>query len=212
LDFQKPYVKDDISVKRMRKQSNGEISLIEVVKKIKPTTLIGCSGMAGAFTDDVITSMASTFERPIIFPLSNPTEKCERQPVDIVSLTDGKALIATGSPFEAVGFKGKVYRISQCNNALVFPGIGLGVVALKSKSLNQNMLWAACRTLANYPVKDDGLLPELNEAYTVSRQVAFAVARQSVLDGLSTVDGEDDIWELIGNTIWEPKYYPYRKV
>ena len=212
MDFQKPYVKNDDDVKRFYKQASGEISLLEVVKKVKPTTLIGCSGMAGAFTDDVIKAMAAGFAQPIIFPLSNPTDRCERQPLDIIKLTAGKALIATGSPFKPVGYKGKVYRIAQCNNALVFPGIGLGVVALKSKKLNQNMLWSACRTLANYPVKDDGLLPMLNEAYAVSRQVAFAVARQAVLDGLSAVEGEDDIWKLIDNTIWEPKYYPYRKI
>ena len=212
LDFQKPYVKSDEDVQHLARQENGEISLLEVVKKIKPTTLIGCSGMSGAFTDDVIQSMASAVKTPIIFPLSNPTENCERPPLDIIRLTDGKALIATGSPFASVGYKGKVYRIAQCNNALVFPGIGLGVVALKSRKLNQNMLWAACKTLANYPVKDDGLLPTLNEAYAVSRQVAFAVARQAILDGFSSIEGEDDIWRLIENTIWEPKYYPYRKV
>ena len=127
--------------------------------------------------------------------------------MDIIRLTEGRALIATGSPFDDVGFKGKAYRIAQCNNALVFPGIGLGVVAIGAKRFNDSMLWAACKALANYCVQDDALLPSLNEAYSVSRQVAFAVARQAIQEKVA--DSVDDIWHKIDHVIWKPKYYPY---
>ena len=212
LDYQKPYVKSAAEVENFDRDENGEISFQEVVYRVRPTTLIGCSGVKDAFDEEIIETMTEVVTRPIIFPLSNPTSRCERQPFELIRQTEGQALIATGSPFDPVGYRGEVYRIAQCNNALVFPGIGLGVVALKSRKLTSNMLWAACRALAAYPVKDGGLLPTLNEAYSVSRQVAFAVGRQAVLDGVASVEDESDIWHLIESTIWEPKYYPYRRV
>jgi malate dehydrogenase (oxaloacetate-decarboxylating) len=210
LDFQLPYSRSGEEVSKWAKDKLGRIELSEVIEQIKPTTLIGCSGVAGAFTDVVIEGMAKNNNRPIIFPLSNPTERSECTPSDIIRITDGRGLIATGSPFSPVGYKGRVYRIAQCNNALVFPGIGLGVVAMKCKKLTQKMLWAACRTLANYHVKDDSLLPSLDEAYSVSRQVAFSVALQAVEDGVTRVDCKEDIWKLIDNAVWEPKYYHYK--
>ncbi|WP_224728210.1 NAD-dependent malic enzyme [Cysteiniphilum sp. JM-1] len=207
MDFQRPYACTRESVKGWSADEQGRIALAEVVKQAKPTTLIGCSGVANAFTDDVILSMAENNDRPIIFTLSNPTSRCERVPQDIIRLTEGRALIATGSPFDDVGYKGKVYRIAQSNNALVFPGIGLGIVAIAAKRFTDNMLWAACKALANYSTQDDALLPKLSEAYSVSRQVAFAVARQAIEDGVA--QDVDDIWRKIDQVIWEPKYYPY---
>ncbi len=208
LDFQKPYVRKKSEVDAWAKDKMGGVAIEEVVRRVAPTTLIGCSGVAGAFTDEIISEMNRSNGRPIIFPLSNPTERCERAPSDIIRLTEGSALVATGSPFAPVGYKGKVYRIAQCNNALVFPGIGLGVVAMKCKKLTQNMLWAACKTLSKYPVKDDSL----DEAYSVSRQIAFSVAMQAVKDKVTAIESTQDIWHRIDNTVWEPKYYPYKKV
>ncbi|WP_116964495.1 NAD-dependent malic enzyme [Fastidiosibacter lacustris] len=208
MDFQRPYARTRELVKDWSHDEQGRISLLEVVKQAKPTTLIGCSSVANAFSDDVILEMADNIERPIIFTLSNPTSRCERIPQDIIRLTEGRALIATGSPFDDVGYKGKVYRIAQSNNALVFPGIGLGIVAIQAKRFTENMLWAACKALANYSTQDDdALLPKLSEAYSVSRQVAFAVARQAIEDGVA--EDVDDIWRKIDHVIWEPKYYPY---
>ena len=211
LDFQVPYVRKKQDVEGWNLNESGHASLDEVVDRVKPTTLIGCSGVAGAFTDNIINNMAKNNNRPIIFPLSNPTERCERVPADIIRLTDGHGLVATGSPFGSVGYKGKVYRIAQCNNALVFPGIGLGVVAMKCKKLTSNMLWAACKTLSKYPMKDDALLPSLDEAYSVSRQIAFSVAMQAVADKVTTVEDAQDIWRKIDNIVWEPRYYHYKK-
>ena len=210
LDFQMPYRRSTQDAISWSKDANGNINLEEVIRQVKPTTLIGCSGVSGAFTDEVIGEMAKNNVRPIIFPLSNPTEKSECTPSEIIRITEGRGLIATGSPFGSVGYKGRVYRIAQCNNALVFPGIGLGVVAMKCSKLTQNMLWAACRTLANYHVKDDSLLPSLDEAYSVSRQVAFSVALQAVEDGVTRVECTEDIWRKIDNAVWEPKYYHYK--
>ncbi len=207
MDFQRPYARKPEEVANWKRDENGFISLEEVIKQSQATTLIGCSGAANAFTDKAILQMAQNNANPIIFPLSNPTARCERVPEDIIRLTEGKALIATGSPFADVGYKGKVYRIAQSNNALVFPGIGLGIVAIQAKCFTDKMLWAACKALAKYSVQDEGLLPELNEAYSVSRHVAFAVARQAIEEGVA--EEVDDIWRKIDHVIWEPKYYPY---
>lgn len=207
IDFQRPYACTRQSVKDWPCDEEGRVLMPEVIKQSKPTTLIGCSGVANAFSDKIILEMAQNNERPIIFTLSNPTSSCERTPQDIIRLTEGRALIATGSPFKDVGYKGKVYPIAQSNNALVFPGIGLGIVAISAKRFTDNMLWAACKALANYSTEDDALLPKLSEAYSVSRQVAFAVARQGITDGVA--ENVDDIWCKIDQAIWEPKYYSY---
>ncbi|MCF6806781.1 NAD-dependent malic enzyme [Thiotrichales bacterium 19S9-12] len=212
LSFQKPYARKSSETKDFKRDEAGKISLEEVVAQVKPTTLIGCSGVAGAFSEKTIKLMAKHNDAPIIIPLSNPTERCEALPKDIIRITEGRALIATGSPFKPVGYKGTVYRVAQCNNALVFPGIGLGVVALKCKRLTSDMLWAACKALANYPIQDGALLPSLSEAYTVSRQVAFSVAHQAINENVASTDEDFDIWHLINNTTWEPKYYSYKKV
>lgn len=212
LSFQMPYARSKLETASFKRDNDGSISLEEVITQVKPTTLIGCSGVAGAFHEKIIRLMADYNKAPIIIPLSNPTERCEALPQDIIRITEGRALLATGSPFKPVGYKGDVYRVAQCNNALVFPGIGLGVVALSCKRLTSEMLWAACKALANYPIQDGALLPSLNEAYTVSRQVAFAVANQAVADGVTEIKAGEDIWHLINNATWEPKYYSYKKV
>lgn len=207
MDFQTPYARAREEVKAWQADELGYITLQEVVRQTKATTLIGCSGVADAFSDEVILEMAKNNLRPIIFTLSNPTSRCERVPADIIRLSEGRALIATGSPFGDVGYKGKVYRIAQSNNALVFPGIGLGIVAIQAKCFSDKMLWAACKALAKYSVEDEALLPRLSEAYSVSRQVAFAVAREAIEEGHA--DDVDDIWRKIDHVVWEPKYYPY---
>lgn len=208
-DFQKPYARAEDEVANWHKDENGNINLDEVVKNVQPTTLIGSSGVANVFTDEIIQNMTKFNNHPIIFPLSNPTTRCERNPSDIIHQSNGKALIATGSPFDPVGYQGEVYRIAQCNNALAFPGIGLGTVAMKCSKLTGNMLWAACKSLAAFPVRDNALLPSLDEAFSVSRQIAFSVAMQAVADGVTDVDNAQDIWQIIDRYVWHPKYYPY---
>ena len=190
--------------------------LLDVVKNAKPTILIGCSTVAGAFNEEVVKAMAQHAARPIILPLSNPTSLSEAKPSDLLDWTEGAALIATGSPFPDVLCQGRTYRIAQSNNALAFPGIGLGVIMSKATRLTDNMLWAATEALANCsPVCEDktaALLPKLAETHMVSRQVAIAVANAACADGVAGVPSDSDWQQLIRETTWVPEYYPYKAV
>ncbi|HXW60757.1 MAG TPA: oxaloacetate-decarboxylating malate dehydrogenase, partial [Myxococcota bacterium] len=187
--------------------------LLEVVKNAKPTILIGCSTVAGAFNEEVVKAMAEHVLRPIILPLSNPTTLSEAKPSDLLEWTEGAALIATGSPFADVLYEGKHYRIAQSNNALAFPGIGLGVIMSKATRLTDNMLWAATTALSRCsPVHQDktaALLPKLAETQRVSQQVAIAVAKAACRDGVAGISPETDWGQRIRETTWVPAYYPY---
>jgi len=198
---QKPYAKNP-------EEYHDIITLAEIVKQIKPTILIGCSSQAGAFTEAIIKNMAENTKRPIIFPLSNPTQKAEATPENLLHWTDGRALIATGSPFSPVNYKGKIYPIAQCNNALVYPGIGLGVLAVRSKLLTDNMLWAACLALSKFSTH--ALLPGLDQARETALAIAIAVADQAIKENLQRVVIEKDLPKHIQSTMWQPKYMPLR--
>lgn len=191
------------------------ISLEDVVANVKPTILIGSSTSPGAFTETIVREMAKHVERPIIFPLSNPTEKSEARPDDLIRWTNGKALIATGSPFEPVEFEGKKIPIAQCNNALVFPGIGLGVIAVKSKLVTDEMLWSACEeTVICSPILHDPngpLLPSFDQAPKLSREIAKAVAQEAINENLVQVPLNKPVEKIIDEMIWHPTYLPYRK-
>lgn len=204
---QKLFMRQDIAEKNM--------DLLTVVEKIKPTILIGCSAVAGAFSEKVIKSMANHCERPIIFPLSNPNSKAEALPEDMIRWTEGKAFIATGSPFADVNFRGEDYVIPQCNNALIFPGIGLGIIAVKAKYVSDGMINAAIKTLNQFaPVhkKTHGaILPPLDNARQIAQAIALAVARQAVQEGLTEIKSENDCLNCIQENIWRPHYLPFRR-
>ena len=155
--------------------------LIDVVKQAKPTVLIGVSGQPGLFTEGVIKTMHAGCNQPVVMPLSNPTSRVEATPEDILAWTDGKALVAGGSPFKPVELDGKTYPIAQCNNAYIFPGVGLGVVAAGASRVTDTMLTAASNALAKQaPIVQgtgEGLLPELAGIQELSRQIAFDVAQ-----------------------------------
>lgn len=196
------------------------ISLSDVVKNLHPTILIGCSAQGGAFTEVIIKEMAAYTEHPIIFPLSNPTSKCEATPYDLVRWTGGKALIATGSPFAPVEYRGKSIAITQCNNALAFPGIGCGILAARARKLTDAMLWAACQALAatsplllmvQHASDDLLLLPPLALATEVAQKVALAVAMQAQRDGVSEVESKatETMREFILQHLWTPEYQLY---
>ncbi|CAM4445968.1 MAG: NAD-dependent malic enzyme [Legionellaceae bacterium] len=191
------------------------ISLLDTVKMVKPTILIGCSARTGAFTRELIQEMAYYVEHPIILPLSNPNEYCEAEPVDIMTWTQGKALIATGSPFNNITVNGNETRIAQCNNALVFPGIGLGILAVKATQLTDNMIWVACQTLSEHaPVRHDlslPLLPSIEEAQAISYKIAVAVAKQAQKENVAQITNEN-IEKLINDISWEANYIPYQKI
>ena len=196
-------------------------SLLEVVKKVKPHVLIGTSTKPRSFTKEVVQEMAKHVERPIIFPLSNPTRLHEADPKDLFEWTDGKVLTATGSPFPPVEMKnGKKREIAECNNSTTFPGIGLGAVLSRAKLMTPPMLVAAVKALAaQAPALKDpdaGLLPDVTNVREISVQIAAAVIRQAVKDGLNqekdipTDDGE--LGEWIKEQMWNAEYRPFRKV
>jgi malate dehydrogenase (oxaloacetate-decarboxylating) len=215
LPFQEPYARKAEELNDWNVINPTNIELDDVVKKVKPTILIGCSTAAGAFNEDIVKYMASHVKRPIIMPLSNPNSLAEAKPDDLLKWTDAKAIIATGSPYPDVFFNQAWYRIAQSNNAFAFPGIGLGTLAVKAKRITDDMLWAATEALsACSPVNQDKmapLLPKLAEAKMVSLQVALAVAKQACDEGLAQVSSNVDLKELIKKCMWEPRYYPYRK-
>ncbi len=216
LFFQEPYARTREELTNWEVANSKNINLFDVVRHVKPTILIGCSTVTGAFSEEIIKEMAKNVHQPIILPLSNPTSKAEATPQNIIQWTDGRALIATGSPFGPVDYNGKTYEIAQSNNALVFPGLGLGVICAKAARVHDNMIWAACSTLSDHaPVLKDRtkpLLPDINDARMISRSIAIAVAKQAIQDGLANIDEKSDIEEIINNAMWQPQYYPYVKV
>lgn len=192
--------------------ANAEhITLLETIQHVKPTILIGTSAVAGAFSEDIVREMASHVEHPVIFPLSNPNERAEATPQQLIEWTDGKALIATGSPFQPVYYKGNQYVISQCNNFLAFPGLGLGVIASKPTLICDNMLWAASEALSRYTEGNEHtLLPILDDATDASYQVAIAVAQAAIDENYAQADTTKSAQELVDAVRWEPNYIPYR--
>lgn len=215
LPFQAPYARAHHEVNDWTLADANYISLADVVNHVKPTILIGCSTVTGAFTEEIVKTMAKHTERPIIMPMSNPTTLSEAKPEDLITWTNAKAIIATGSPFPNVRYNEKFYRIAQSNNALAFPGIGLGTIAAKATRVSEDMLWAATNALSECsPMRQDklaALLPKLSEAKMISKKVAIAVAEQARKEGLATVAEDANLSQLIQQTMWEPAYYPYRK-
>ena len=192
------------------------ISLLDVVKNAKPTVLIGVSGQPGLFTEEVIKTMAENCAHPIVLPLSNPTSRVEAVPADIIQWTDGRALIATGSPFAPVNYKGKLYNIPQCNNSYIFPGIGLGVLAASATRVTDSMLVASSGALADCsPMLKDlnaDLLPDINEIQKVSRLIAFKVAKAAMDAGVAPIVTDEILLENIEKNFWKPEYRHYKRI
>ena len=191
----------------------GGISLAEAVTRVHPTVLIGTSARAGAFTEAVIRDMAAHAERPVILPMSNPTALAEAVPADLITWSGGRALVAAGSPFGAVDHGGIRYEIGQANNALVFPGLGLGVIAARARRVTDGMLLAAARAvagLADIAAPGAPLLPRVADLRETSVAVAAAVARAAVADGVAAATLEADITAQVRALMWEPRYRPVR--
>lgn len=215
-DAQKLYGREPKEIESWAINEKKYPSLTDTVRHVRPTILIGCSAQTGAFSQDIIETMSTSCERPIIFPLSNPDEKCEAQPSDILVWSHGRALIATGTAFPAVEYHNRLLEIAQCNNALVFPGIGLGVLAVNASRLTKEMILAAAETLAKFaPSKKDSflpLLPSLDDAQTVAKQIAIAVAKCAIDSGHAQKNQEEDIEKLVDGMFWEPRYLPFKKI
>jgi malate dehydrogenase (oxaloacetate-decarboxylating) len=215
-EAQKPYARDRKELDSWSIHDKERASLTDTVRHVKPTILIGCSAQTGAFSQDIIEIMTAHCDRPIIFPLSNPDEKCEAQPVDILNWSQGKALIATGTAFPDVEYHNRMVKIAQCNNALVFPGIGLGILAVNASRLTKDMILAASETLCKFaPSKKDSflpLLPSLDNAQVVAKEIAIAVAQCAINSGHAQKNQSKDLKKLIDELFWEPRYLPFRKV
>ena len=187
---------------------DGAIRLAEVVANVRPTILVGTSTQAGAFTEPIVRTMAAHVERPIILPLSNPTSRCEAVPEDLIRWTDGRALVATGSPFPPVDHDGRRYLIAQANNALVFPGLGLGAIVSRARRISDAMLAAAAEAVAE--LSDAGrpgalLLPPVDALRMVSAAVAIAVAGAAAAEGLAQVELDDPV-QQVHEAMWRPEY------
>ena len=191
-------------------EAGSRYPLLDVVRNARPTVLIGVSGRSGLFGEEVVRCMAAINERPIILPLSNPTTRVEAEPDDIVRWSGGRALIATGSPFDPVYDGGVMHTISQCNNSYAFPGVGLGVLAVRARRVSDEMLMAAARVIGA-AVPSSGspgapLLPPLTEIRRLSRDIAVAVARTAAEQGLCEVRDLDIVDRAVDRYMWEPHY------
>lgn len=206
--FQKPYLRKTSEIKDWATDENGKVSLLEVVKQVKPTIMIGTSGVTGAFTEEIVKEMAKHVERPMIMPMSNPTSLAEAVPADLINWTDGQALIATGSPFESIEYKGTTFEFGQSNNAFVFPGLGLGAIVAKAKVFTKGMFTAAADAVAHAVDSSDlgaPLLPRVKNLQSVSFNVAVAVAKAAIQDGVAQ-NTPEDIEQAVKDAMWHPVY------
>jgi len=209
LDFQQPYARRRAEVADWAGGAAGSrIALAEVVTRVHPTMIIGTSTHAGAFTEAIVKDMAAHTERPIIMPLSNPTSKAEALPADLIAWTGGRVLTATGSPFAPVVHQDRSYQIAQANNALVFPGLGLGVTVARASRISEKMIAAASDAVAR--LSDAGapgapLLPPMDDLRAVSAAVAIAVATTAVDEGLARAELHDPV-QQVHQAMWRPAY------
>jgi len=212
-DEQRVYAHPWEDVKSWAASGDGKVGLEDVVREARPTTLIGLSTLKGAFTEPMVRTMARWVSRPVILPLSNPTAKSEAIPEDLLKWTDGRAIIATGSPFPPVTYRGKTYPIPQCNNAYIFPALGLGLVAGRCRKVSDAMLIAAARALAQRsPALENPtacLLPSLRELREVALEIALAVAMEGQRSGLAPKMSRDEVRDRIRDAHWMPVYPVY---
>ena len=211
-DTQRRYARDPAEVADWRRDDRP-FGLAEVVARVHPTVLIGTSGKTGAFTEAVVREMAAHAERPVILPMSNPTALSEAVPADLIRWTGGRALVAAGSPFDAVDHDGVRYEIGQANNALVFPGLGLGVIAARARRVTDGMLLAAARAvagLADISAQGAPLLPRVTDMRETSAAVAAAVARAAVAEGVADATLDADLAAQVRALMWEPRSRPVK--
>ncbi|HUI59261.1 MAG TPA: NAD-dependent malic enzyme, partial [Steroidobacteraceae bacterium] len=208
-DFQVKYARPSTESRSWKHElPGGGVSLAEVVNRVKPTMLIGTSAVAESFTAEIVKEMAARTERPIIFVLSNPPVRAEATPADLISWTDGRALIATGSPFAPVTYKGVTYVVAQVNNAMLYPGLALGAIVSRARRISEGMFVAAASAVSSLvTVRHPGasLLPHIDDLRSVSATVAVAVAESAYAEGLAGVTF-DDLVQQVQDAMWQPEY------
>lgn len=212
---QKKYARDTSEIISWTVKDPSKITLLEVVKNVKASVLIGVSTQSGAFTEEIIKTMARHSDRPVILPLSNPTVKSEARPEDVIKWTKGKAIVATGSPFPVVDYEGKLYPIAQCNNVCIFPGLGLGVISSKSTKVTKKMFVTAAKTLSDHsPMLTDPaatLFPSFEKLRLVSREIAIAVAKVAMEEGVAEKIPTSEMIQRIESNMWSPIYPTYTR-
>src|SRR5215471_15965228 len=207
-DFQEPYARRAGEVSGWGNRTNGTVSLLDTVRNVGPTILLGTSTAHGAFTRDVIEAMSAKVERPIIFPLSNPTSRIEAAPADIIPWSKGKALVATGIPVSPVEFEGVTYTIGQANNALLYPGLGLGTIVARARRVTAGMLRAAAEAVAGQvdPTSPGAsLLPAVENLRASSATTAVAVVKAAMADGVAMARTENPV-QAVQDAMWQPVY------
>ncbi len=214
--FQKPFAKSRHILTQWQHENVDTISLHDVIKNFHPTLLIGVSGQPGVFTEKIVREMATHVERPVIFPLSNPTSRSEADPTDLMNWTNEKAVIGTGSPFGNIIKQGQSFRVDQTNNCYIFPGMGLGLIAVQATRVTEKMFMEAAKALADCsPAKTDpkaNLLPPLTEIREVSLQVAMAVAKEAIAEKIADFTDFADLETHIRGMMWAPAYLAYKKI
>ncbi|HEY1907282.1 MAG TPA: NAD-dependent malic enzyme [Myxococcaceae bacterium] len=209
---QRAYAQPAAALAGFRRDEAGRVPLQAVLEQLGATVLLGVSAVCGLFGEKEVRAMAARVERPIIFPLSNPLERCEATPADLLRWTDGRALIATGSPYAPVTYAGVTRRIAQCNNVYIFPAVGLGVLGVGARRVTDGMMLAAARALGTHsPARKDTaspLLPPLDELLGFTPEIALAVAREAQDSGMAPASSEDAVRSAIAARFWAPIYRP----
>jgi malate dehydrogenase (oxaloacetate-decarboxylating) len=208
-DFQQPYARQRSELSAWKQTADdGALGLYDVVANAQPTIIVGTSTVGGAFTEQVVREMAAHVQRPMIFPLSNPTERIEAVPADVIEWTDGRGLMGTGTPWGPISYKGVEYKVGQANNALIYPGIGLGTIVARASHVTDGMLLAAAEAIAelvDVTRPGAGLLPEVENLRATSASVAVAVARQAAREGVAQVDLPDPV-QAVQDAMWQATY------
>jgi malate dehydrogenase (oxaloacetate-decarboxylating) len=212
--WQRAFARERADVAGWTLESSDRIKLMDVVRNAKLTVLVGVTAQPGLFSAEVLSAMASYEPQPIILALSNPTSRCECTPEDVARATNGRGMIATGSPFADLSWNGRTLVTSQCNNLYVFPGVGLGALVAKAPRVTDAMFLAASRVLSSLVAPDQAahgyLLPPMADIRGVSRAVAQAVAIEARDSGLGRLLDDQKYAEVIARAQWEPNYAPYR--
>ncbi|MCP5509740.1 MAG: NAD-dependent malic enzyme [Chlamydiales bacterium] len=212
MQFARPFAE----VKEWADPDTGYVTMQKLTEEVHPTILIGVCTKPGAFDEKLVRAMAQNCKRPIIFPLSNPTSKSEAVPSDLFKWTDGRVIVATGSPFEPVMHNGLKHHIGQCNNVYIFPGVGLGAIAVKAKTVSNHMFSKAAEVISRYcPMANDpcaSLFPPIKDLRNICREVALEVAKIAVRDGQAAEDySAEQIQERIDAEMWFPEYPTYTR-
>jgi len=213
-EFKATYARDKAELANWKVKDASHITLEETISNARPTILLGVSGSPGIFSEEAVRMMAKLNERPIIFPLSNPTSKSECTPEQAINWSDGRAIIATGSPFDPVKYGDRLYRIGQGNNAFIFPGVGLGLIVSRARLVTDSMFIAAAKALAaqvgSADLKQGAVYPTLSQMRDCSGAVACATAVQAVKEGLAEEEITDNLDQKVRQAMWTPEYLPIR--